>query len=248
MMLAADGSHRGVRTDPAPDARSQRRRAGDSAVANAVGLARRPAASGPTAGSELAHCSRVARSKCSIACRSSSRGGGPQQLRDWCVSVEPASGSAEQLAEVLRRGTPCVWPAVEQQRVVIHLRGYWPEMRANRCRIHPLGTPRRAAGKRPSPRADVANGPAVAEPQCPLSCHHRRRKVTSGLTFRAAPNANAYARRARGKHVATCSVNALRWPIDACDIHGITPRSRPVTNRSAAASNRMIFRPTHCFF
>jgi hypothetical protein len=45
-----------------------------------------------------------------------------QQLRDWCVVLDPTSGTPEQLAEVLANGSPSVCCAVEYGRLVLHLR------------------------------------------------------------------------------------------------------------------------------
>jgi L-seryl-tRNA(Ser) seleniumtransferase len=73
---------------------------------------------------QVANCTRVARAEVVDTVAYVGPGQLPsQQLRDWCVAVDPTSGPPEQLAEVLRSGIPSVWAAVEHGRVVIHLRG-----------------------------------------------------------------------------------------------------------------------------
>lgn len=72
---------------------------------------------------QVANCVRVARAEVIDGVVSIGPGQLPsQQLRDWCVAVEPTGGPAEQLAEVLRGGRPSVWAAVERGRLMLHLR------------------------------------------------------------------------------------------------------------------------------
>jgi len=73
---------------------------------------------------QVANCTRVARAEVVDTVSYVGPGVLPsQQLRDWCIAVDPTSGPPEHLAEALRSGTPSVWTAVEHGRVVVHLRG-----------------------------------------------------------------------------------------------------------------------------
>jgi L-seryl-tRNA(Ser) seleniumtransferase len=73
---------------------------------------------------QLGNCTRVARAEVVDGVAHLGPGRLPaQQLRDWCVAVEPTSGPPEQLAEALRAGSPSIWTAMEHGRLVIHLRG-----------------------------------------------------------------------------------------------------------------------------
>lgn len=74
---------------------------------------------------QLANCVQVARAEVIDGVAYLGPGQLPtQQFRDWCIAVEPAGGSAEQLAELLLGGKRSVWAAVERGQLVIHLRSF----------------------------------------------------------------------------------------------------------------------------
>ena len=49
-----------------------------------------------------------------------------QQIPTWCVALQPATGSIDQLAHQLRTGTPAIFGRLQQDHLLLDLRSVFP--------------------------------------------------------------------------------------------------------------------------